>query len=153
MKSIALVLVAFFGSQLALASQVPNPLLQLEAHSGLVPPPLSYSKQCRVHRDRVLITLRKAQSAPTTVSKRLRFNKEVRSVRDIVRLTEQARRGHVEKHDAPTDGDSYHYQGIQTVGAGAPRFVELKQYYSAFFQENTSPAAKKLVRFLDLNCK
>lgn len=135
------------------ASQVPNPLLTLDQASGLVPPPLTFSSNCRVYGDRVQFTIRKAQQPPKSTVKAVRYTKEVPNRNQLVRLLAEAKRGQVVKQTAPTDGNSYHYQGIETVGAGAPKPFQLKQYYSGFYAENASPAAKKLVRLLDVNCK
>ncbi len=149
MKNTFFVLSALMLSHLALGLEPPQPLLKYESHSGFVLPAMRYSHQCFVFKDSVNTIYKKAEAAPVNKTKRIKFNGDVRSVRDITVLVETARRGRLVKTTAPTDGNSIHYQGFQ-VGGTAP--VELKQYYSGFRQENSSPAAAKLVKFLDLNC-
>lgn len=151
MKTTFFVLSALLMSNFAFAAS--EPLLKLDAASGFVPSHMRWSKQCRVFRDTVQLVTRKADAAPVSKSKRLRFSPEVRSVRDVATLIEAARRGKVVKETAPTDGNSYNYQGFQSNVSGPTRTVELKQYYSGYRHENASPAAKKLVKFLDLNCQ
>lgn len=150
MKNIFLVLSALMISGFALGLEPPQPLLKFESHSGFVPPAMRFSRQCFVFNNSVNTIVTKATGGPVNQTKHIQFTPQVRSVRDITVLVETARRGKLVKSTAPTDGNSIHYQGFQ-VGGTAP--VELKEYYSGFRQENTSPATAKLVSFLDLNCK
>lgn len=146
-------LFAALVSSSGFASQLPNPLLTLDAHAGFVPAHLAWSSNCRVYANEVQLTVRKANQLPSFTRKPLRFTAEVKNVREISRLVLVAKRGQIVSHIAPTDGNSYHYQAVETVGAGAPAPFTLKQYYSGTSKENTSPAAKSLVRFLDRNCR
>jgi len=141
-------IVSLVFSAAAFATEPPNALLRLEAASGFVPSHLAWKKLCRVFNERVLYNLDKASGEKIHQSRRIVFTRKVRNLNEAIRLVAEARRGTIVKSNAPTDGNSYHYTGLYSN-----KTVELKQYYSAVFIDNNSPATKPLVEFVDANCK
>jgi hypothetical protein len=122
------------------------PVMTLDMASGYVPIELSYSMECEVYQDRVVITDSRGGGDAQAISYGIELPDEVHF------LLEQAKDGPFSEPVTPTDIPSKIARGnIIGVNDGV-QTVDIFTQYSGYTKINESSAADALLEMLDQYC-
>ena len=129
-----------------------QPLLSYYEASGFVAPQHRFSRSCEIYSDHVVRTNQGASSEQTQPeSTQVVWTARVPNVQTIINLLVEASSGEVRTDSPMMDA------GIRTYKGFVPGFERTKETIlrsiGGVNKENTSLAAKRLVKFLDRNCK
>ena len=85
------------------------------------------------------------------IIKDIAWTAEVANAKQLTGLVAAAAKGEITHGPRRVGGGTRMYEGVETIGAGAPKATIL-QAEGGMTAKNTSEAAKTLVRFTDFNC-
>ena len=127
-------------------------LLSLVQTNGTVAPAFQRTTVCNINTSEVTTsTTGPALDFPYTLHKKVKFSSEIPNDAVLKSLIFEAAQFPTDIHPSPVGGPMTFYKANLP---GSHKVLELKGLTGlGVFQENHSPSAKKLVRFINMNCK
>jgi hypothetical protein len=152
MKSFSIVGLSLLASVNVFASQLPNPVARYTENNGPVAPTYAWEKTCEIYADETYHATGGPAMEGTSYFSLTTYTHEIPDYATAVRAVKMAYHGVIEVGQAgPNGGGQKKFEGVLTVGAGAPLYVLLasKGFHN---DRNLSKATAPLIRFIKANC-
>jgi hypothetical protein len=136
----------------ALASELPNPVAKYTKSNQPKDPMYAYRTECAIYEDRVFHVTVGTMITPDPQYTDVVYTQEIPDYATALRAVRAANKGNViftgpESDHLPNES----YEGVLTIGAGAP-FDVLLASQGKRNMLNLSKAAMPLIRFIQANC-